>query len=145
MRLHDARLRTDSLSKSIFFMNTEIWSEADMQTTRLGEPHYICHYEFAGITMAMSFVLLLTANVSLVLGIVTRAPDTLGFVSMAARDNRYFRRYVPSHLEGSEAARALRDVKVIIGDVNGEAEVGHIALATMDAKPRRLSWTRMYD
>jgi hypothetical protein len=95
--------------------------------------------------MAISFVLLLAANLSLLLGIFTRTPDVLGFVSMNARDNTHFSKYVPSHLDGKETARALRNVRVIIGDVKGEAEVGHIALTTMDARPRRLSWTRHYD
>ncbi|KAH8696976.1 hypothetical protein GQ44DRAFT_718612, partial [Phaeosphaeriaceae sp. PMI808] len=94
--------------------------------------------------MAISFVLLVAANLSLLLGIFTRTPDIFGFVSISAHDNPYFNKYVPSHLDGKESARALRGVKVMIGDVRGDADVGHIALATMDKKPERLSWSRSY-
>jgi hypothetical protein len=41
--------------------------------------------------------------------------------------------------------QALRDVRVKIGDVKSGENVGHVALATMDANPGKLSWTRMYD
>jgi hypothetical protein len=121
------------------------WNETLVNITQHEGLHYVCHVKLAGISMAISFILLLAANVSLLLGILTRTPDVLGFVSMNARDNPHFSKYVSSHLDGKETARALRDVRVMIGDVKGDADVGHIALTTMDARPRRLSWSRQYD
>jgi hypothetical protein len=138
-------IHMDVLDKEKYVVLRPAWTTTDIGTTKYEGLYYICHIKLAGITMAISFVLLLAANLSLLLGIFTRTPDVLGFVSMNARDNAHFSKYVPSHLDGKETARALRNVRVIIGDVKGEAEVGHIALTTMDARPRRLSWTRHYD
>ena len=87
----------------------------------------------------------MAANVSVILGIVTKAPDILGYVSTCARDNPYFEKYIASHLDGLEAARALRDVRIIIGDVKKKDDVGHIAFALMDSRPERVNRTRMYD
>jgi hypothetical protein len=135
----------DSLDRGKYEKIYPPWEETEIKITKYEGLHYVCHFQLAGITMAISFVLLLAANLSLLLGIFTRTPDILGFVSLTARDNPHFKKHVRSHLDGKESARALRDVHVMIGDVKGDAEVGHIALATMDAKPRRLSWTRLYD
>lgn len=74
----------------------------------------------------------IAAGTSVVLGIVTRAPDVLGYVSTLAHDNPYFGKYVPSHFDGLEATRALRDVRVVLGDIHMEAESGHIAFASME-------------
>lgn len=51
----------------------------------------------------------------------------LGFVSMSARNNRYFRHVVSSYLDGKEAARVVRGVRVMIGGVE------------------RLEWRKVYD
>lgn len=87
----------------------------------------------------------MAASVSVILGVITRAPDVLGYVSTLARDDPYFDKYVPSHLDGLEATRALRDVRVIIGDVHQEAVVGHVAFASMHIGPGRVSKKRLYD
>ncbi|KAF2028274.1 hypothetical protein EK21DRAFT_114047 [Setomelanomma holmii] len=135
----------ETLDKETYEAFRPAWNETDIQITKHDGPRYVCHFWLAGTTMAISFVLLLAANLSLVLGIITRTPDLLGYVAMAARDNPHFDRYVCSHLDGKETARALRDVRVMIGDVNGKGDVGHIALATMESGTTRLSWKRMYD
>jgi hypothetical protein len=138
-------IHIDPLDNDKYKKMKPAWNETNIKITKYEGPHYVCHFQLAGITMAISFILLLAANLSLLLGLLTRTPDILGFVSLTARDNPHFKKHVRSHLDGKESARALRDVHVMIGDVKGDAEVGHIALATMDAKPRRLSWTRLYD
>lgn len=78
------------------------------------------------------------------LGLVTRVPDILGYVSTLARDDPYFERQVPSHLDGLEATRAVRNVRVIVGDVHQEADVGHVAFASMGIGPQRVSKKRLY-
>jgi hypothetical protein len=75
----------------------------------------------------------------------TFASDILGYVSTLARDNPYFDKHVPSHLDGLQAARALRDVRVTIGDVHKKQDVGHVAFASVDVGPERVNIKRMYD
>lgn len=127
--------------------NTAVSSlnRVDMQGTEYKGQVYVCDTALAVLTIVISLVLFAAANISMLLGLLTRTPDILGFVSVSARDNQYFKTHVTSYLSGLETARALRDVPVRVGDVKSEADVGHIALATMDASPQKLSWTRKYD
>ena len=107
--------------------------------------HYICNTTFAVLTIVISWLLFMTATISAVLGFITKAPDILGFVSTPARDNPYFATHVPSHLDGLQAARVLRGVHVTIGDVQKEQDVGHVAFASVDVGPERVSTRRKYD
>ncbi|KAH6644427.1 hypothetical protein C7974DRAFT_371549 [Boeremia exigua] len=117
------------------------WNTTELLGIRQDGEQYACNIWFAVITIVIS--LLLFAVASLVLGVFTRAPDTLGFVSTSARDNPYITTQVPSHLDGLEAARALQHVRVRIGDVNRSGDVGHVAFASMDAEPERVSRKRL--
>ncbi|XPS69052.1 hypothetical protein M3J09_001333 [Ascochyta lentis] len=121
------------------------WNTTELTGMRQNSEQYDCSIWFAAITIAISLFLFAAAVTSLVLGIFTKAPDTLGFVSTSARDNPYVVAEVASHLDGLEAARALRDVRVRIGDVNSMGSVGHVAFASMDAEPKRVSRKRVYD
>jgi hypothetical protein len=107
--------------------------------------HYVCNTTFTALTIIISWLLFMTAIISAVLGFVTKAPDILGYVSTLARDNPYFDKRVPSHLDGLQAARALRDVRVTIGDVHKKQDVGHVAFASVDVGPERVNIRRMYD
>ncbi|KAF1848693.1 uncharacterized protein K460DRAFT_427888, partial [Cucurbitaria berberidis CBS 394.84] len=138
-------VRMDGLTKESAIVSERTWNTTTMLVAEYKGLRYVCHIKLAVLTMAICLVLLMAANLSMILGIVTRTPDILGFVSVSARDNPYFKGRVSSHLSGLETARALRDVRVRVGDVQSEADVGHVALATMDANPGRLSWTRLYD
>jgi hypothetical protein len=120
------------------------WSSSPMNATAYEGEQYACNTVFAIITIAVSWFLFMAANVSIVLGIATKAPDILGYVSTCARDNPYFGKHVASHLDGLEAARALRDVRVRIGDVRRQDDVGYIAFASMDAGPCRVDRQRLY-
>jgi hypothetical protein len=123
------------------------WINTNAVVTRNEGDVYACNTGLAILTIAISLALFVAANISFLLGLITRTPDILGFVSSssAASDNPYFKRHVATSLSGLETSRALRDVRVRIGDVKGGETVGHVALATMDAKPKKLSWTRLYD
>lgn len=66
-------------------------------------------------------------------------------MSSSASDDPYFKRHVASTLGGLETSKALRDVRVKVGDVKGGKAVGHVALANMDAQLKKLSWMRLYD
>jgi hypothetical protein len=126
-------------------LNGAKWLGTTAYVTEDAGMHYVCHITFAALTMVISAVLLLAAILSMFLGLITRTPDSLGFVSSSARENPYFKEHVPSYLSGVEAARLLRDVQVRVGDVGTDTEIGHIALATMDAGPKKLRWSRLYD
>lgn len=121
------------------------WNTTELSGVRTAGEHYVVHKAFAGITMGLSLALCLAALVSLVLGVIIKAPDILGFVSTSARDNPYVQEHVPSRSDGLQAARALRDVRMRIGDVNGLGEVGHVAFTTMGEGAGKLSRKRMYD
>ncbi|KAH7378317.1 hypothetical protein BKA66DRAFT_571743 [Pyrenochaeta sp. MPI-SDFR-AT-0127] len=122
------------------------WNRVPVQATKYTGQLYVCNPALAVLTIAISLVLFVAANISMLLGLLTRTPDILGFVSVSARDNPYFKRHVTSYLSGLETARALRNVRVRVGDVKSQKDVGHIAFATMDADgPQKLSWTRLYD
>ena len=78
---------------------------------------------------------------------MTLAPDILGYASSAAHDNPFFSaesRTYSSHEGGLDRARALEDVRVIIGDVRGDSEVGHIAFAAVRPGVQRLRKGRVY-
>jgi hypothetical protein len=134
-------IRTGSLNR----LDGGKWLSTTVYVTEDAGMHYDCHIIFAALTMVISAVLLLAANLSMLLGLITRTPDFLGFVSSSARENPYLKGHVPFYLSGVEAARLLRDVQVRVGDVGTDAEIGHIALATMDAGPKKLRWSRLYE
>jgi hypothetical protein len=122
-----------------------IWNTTTIHGRRFDGEQYICNIPFAIIVIFISCFLLLAANVSTILGIITTAPDILGYVSTAARDNPYFEGHaIPSHIDGMEATRLLQDVRVMIGDVEGKSEVGHVAFTTMDTLPQRLVKRKLY-
>ncbi|KAH6625403.1 hypothetical protein C7974DRAFT_200875 [Boeremia exigua] len=121
------------------------WNSTEATGVEFDTERYVCNTTFAVLTIVISSLLFATAVASVVLGIVTRAPDILGYVSTLARDNPYLQEHVPSYLDGMEASRALRDVRVIVGDVQKDADVGHVAFASMHVGPGRISRTRNYD
>lgn len=138
-------IRTDSLTKDYVLAQNWQWANAPMSTARYDGLQYVCNLSLAVVTMLISALLLLAANLSMLLGIVTRTPDILGFVSVSARDNPHFGVKTSNTCSGLDAARQLQHVRVTIGDVRGDEDVGHIAFTTSDKKPRRLSWSRYYD
>jgi hypothetical protein len=125
--------------------NSSAWNTTNALGGRYHGDQYKCNTTFAALTIVISWLLFIAAGTSVVLGIVTRAPDILGYVSSLARDDPYFQQHVPSHLDGLEATRKLRNVRVILGDVRKEAAIGHVAFASMEIGPSRVSRKRLYD
>jgi hypothetical protein len=126
-------------------MSSWAWNATNALGSRYGGDQYICNTAFAALTIVISLLLFTAASISVLLGIVTKAPDILGYVSSLARDDPYFKKHVPSHLDGLETTRALRNVHVVVGDVRKEAVIGHIAFASMENGPGRVSKKRLYD
>jgi hypothetical protein len=121
------------------------WNTTTATGMRYDGEQYVCNKIFAAITIVISFLLFMTASAAGVLGYFTKAPDILGFMSTHARDNPYFKEHVPSHMDGLEAARVLRDVRVMVGDVHKMEDVGHVAFASADVGATRISSNRLYD
>ncbi|KAF2852115.1 hypothetical protein T440DRAFT_527800 [Plenodomus tracheiphilus IPT5] len=120
------------------------WNTTNTYNVQHAGEQYVCHVWFAIITIVISLFLVAAALVALVLGILTKVPDTLGYVYTSARDNPYVTTQVSSHLDGLEAARELRHVQIRIGDVNSTAEIGHVAFASTDTEPGKVSRKRPY-
>lgn len=87
----------------------------------------------------------MAANATVLLFIIIKEPDVSVYVSTYARENQYFRKRVASYLDGLEAARALRDARVIIGDVRSKLDLKYIAFGSMEAEPERVKRTRLYN
>lgn len=121
------------------------WNETELKGVRYKNEQYTCNTTFAIITMGLSLALCVAAVVSLVLGMVIKAPDILGFVSTSARDNPYVIEHVSSRFDGLQTARALQDVRMRLGDVNNMGDVGHVAFTTIKQGSGKLSRDRLYD
>ncbi|KAF1913889.1 hypothetical protein BDU57DRAFT_541261 [Ampelomyces quisqualis] len=87
---------------------------------------------------------LLIGTASLILKRRTLGPALFGFVSSMTYGKPFIQ--IPedgSMLNAVERARLLKDVEVVVGDVRGDAEVGHIALAA-GVPMRTLEKDRLY-
>lgn len=123
-------------------------------TRRTGE-QYECDMTFAALLLAISCLLLVLGAATLALLRRNLAPDILGYVSSYTRDNPFATTTttrggeagqparVGSYLDGLESAKALQEMKIILGDVDGERETGYIALAAA-AVARPLRRDRLY-
>ncbi|KAJ4339282.1 hypothetical protein N0V95_007835 [Ascochyta clinopodiicola] len=109
---------------------TKKWNTTELAGVKYDGEQYVCNIAFATITIAISFALFLAAVISLILGIVIKAPDILGFVSTSARDNPYVDQQVNSRSDGLEAARALRDVRIRIGDVSEDMAASSLKIGS---------------
>jgi hypothetical protein len=113
---------------------------------RYGEERLHCNWTYVILLLVTSFILLAAGLTSVALKKMTLAPDILGYASSAAHDNPFFplERAYSSHDGGLDRSRALEDVKVIIGDVKGDSDVGHIAFAAVRPGVQRLRKGRVY-
>ncbi|QDS69062.1 hypothetical protein FKW77_009901 [Venturia effusa] len=113
---------------------------------RYGEQRLHCDWVFVVLLLVTSIILLCAGLISVYLKEKTLAPDILGYASSAAHENPYFptNRTYSTHKDGLQRARALEDVKVMIGDVKGDSDVGHIAFAAVQPGVQRLRKGRVY-
>ncbi|OMP84224.1 hypothetical protein BK809_0000156 [Diplodia seriata] len=117
--------------------------------TEFTPPRYEVKFGWFALYLAGTTVLAICAIVTVVMTVLTRAPDLFGGVSSLTRDSAFVTG-VPdggSSLSGSERARLLKDLWVKIQDVKPEREVGRIAFS--DRKElegtARLRWDRKYE
>jgi len=108
---------------------------------------YVIHWEWAVPFLLVGIVLFAAALSSMILHAMTLAPDVLGYVSTSVRDSVHITLpALDSRHDGIERARALRNVRLIIGDVNEESSPGHIAIVQkVRGSTQRLRRKRMDD
>jgi hypothetical protein len=105
---------------------------------------FVCNFAWLALLMTSSTTILLTGAVALVLKRITLGPEIFGFVSSMTYENPYIK--IPtggSMLDAMERARLLKNVPVCVGDVDGNGQVGHIALAA-GVPVRKLERGRLY-
>jgi hypothetical protein len=109
------------------------------------EQVYICNFAWMSLLLAASTVILVTGAAALLLRRKTMAPEMFGFVASMTYENANVK--IPKGgnvLDAMERARILKNMRVCIGDVNGDSEVGHIAFCA-GTKFRPLERGRLYE
>jgi hypothetical protein len=105
---------------------------------------YLCNVPWLVLLMTSSLIIFSIGAMGLALKHKTLAPELFGFVTSMTYENPWVN--IPrggTMLDATERARLLKDVEVYIGDVRGNDEVGHIALAA-GVPLRKLERGRMY-
>jgi hypothetical protein len=114
---------------------------ANVTTT---EGIFVCSFAWFSLLMIASVVTLATGTVALLLKRRTLGPELFGFVTSMTYENPWVK--VPkggTMLDAMERARLLKDVRVHVGDVCGDEEVGHVAFAA-GVPLRKLERGRLY-
>jgi hypothetical protein len=105
---------------------------------------YLCNVPWLVLLMTSSLIIFSIGAMGLALKHKTLAPELFGFVTSMTYENPWVN--IPrggTMLDATERAKLLKDVEVYIGDVRGNDEVGHIALAA-GVPLRKLERGRMY-
>ncbi|KAH7406100.1 hypothetical protein DE146DRAFT_754085 [Phaeosphaeria sp. MPI-PUGE-AT-0046c] len=105
---------------------------------------YACNFAWLSLLLAAASIILFIGVGSLILKRKTLGPEMFGFVASLTYENRFIK--LPeggSMLDAMERARLLKDVEVAVGDVYGNADIGHIALAA-GVPLRKLERGRLY-
>ena len=108
-----------------------------------------CHRGWLAILALVSSVMLLMGLTRTILGSRKRGPDVLDSFSLAVRNSPYVdlpdSAKVSSMDDGIEFSRKVRNVKVRLGDVCAEKEVGRIAIGMTGNGTMRLKERRLYE
>ncbi len=101
---------------------------------------------WVGILFACTISLFLVGLASILIESRLVAPDTLGYVSTTVRNSRYLTlpKSTTGAMSGSERARRLGTLEVMVQDVKAQAEVGKIALGLKTESAERLKAGRLY-
>jgi hypothetical protein len=105
---------------------------------------YATRWAWLGVLFGCATVLLVVGGASIILEAQSLSPDILGFVASVARNSKYVQARVTSTMGGAERARLLRDMQVMMQDVNPRADVGRIALGMAGKGAARLQKDRLY-
>lgn len=119
-----------------------------MATVETTQEIFACNFAWLALLFASSGIIFVTGGVALILKRKTLGPELFGFVTSMTYDNPYVRigdgpLGGGTTMDSMERAKLLKDVKVYIGDVQGEAAVGHITMAA-GVPVRKLERGRLY-
>ncbi|KAF2476429.1 uncharacterized protein BDR25DRAFT_277535 [Lindgomyces ingoldianus] len=134
-----ATFENTALPSGISFIGAT--TNATLSTT---QEMYVCNFAWLALLLTAAGVIFLTGAASLVLKRKTLGPELFGFVTSMTYENPYVK--VPeggSMLDAMERARLLKDVELFVADVQGDRDVGHIALAA-GVPLRKLERGRLY-
>lgn len=109
-------------------------------------PAYRLHWPWITIDYFCGFLLFLAAIWAWWLRKRTLAPDIFGYVSSLTRDNPHVPVEGGSALSGIDRARHMKKVKIRIGDVGIDGDVGRVGIVYLhdDAEVQALSKHRKY-
>ena len=135
--------------------STQDWAGQDYSfrnaTGQLISPQtiFVCNQAWLTILLISSLAMMFCGIASIVFSIHRRGPDILDHFYSFTGDNPYVTAKVPlggSNMHGMDRTRYLKDVRVKLGDVALEADVGHIAVGTLDTQNiATLRRGRLYD
>ncbi|KAI5813214.1 hypothetical protein BZA77DRAFT_230420, partial [Pyronema omphalodes] len=95
---------------------------------------YVLSWPWFVIFIFSTVVLVIVSMVGAVVQWITIAPDVLGYVSSFTRDNPFVKLDAMGDVactqDGIERAKALKNLKVRLADVNPGEEVGHVAFVS---------------
>jgi hypothetical protein len=96
---------------------------------------YVCHTEWFLSLLVSSILLFVVGVVGTFFNYLTLGPRIIGRLSSLTRDNPHIPMALGgSTLDANERVKMLKDVKVKLGDVLPESDVGHIALSSVDGR-----------
>lgn len=92
-----------------------------------------CNRAWLSVLVIASTVMLIAGVAAAILTTLRKGPDILDRTTSLLRDNPYaLVGHTASMEDALDQARRLKDVKVCLGDVRSEQDVGHVALGTTD-------------
>jgi hypothetical protein len=131
--------QTEVFRSEIYFVGAT--TNATISTT---QPVFRCNFAWLSLLLAAAITVLIIGIASLILKRKTLGPEMFGYVASMTYENQFVK--IPeggSMLDAMERARLLKDVEVSVGDVRGDQDVGHIALAA-GVPVRKLEKGRLY-
>jgi hypothetical protein len=106
---------------------------------------YVCRWAWWGVFVGACLVMVATAGLAAALTYLCPGPDILGFVSTMARDSPHVCVAAGgSALDGADRARLLKGLRVQLQDVQSEEELGKLAFASLQGRPKPLRVDRLY-
>jgi hypothetical protein len=117
-------------------------------TIATGQVVLRCNVTWLVVLIVSSTTMFCAGMASAILGALRRGPDVLDAFTVALRDNRYCALPAGRSMDdGLDLAKQNVNVKVRLGDVRPDAEVGHAAIGavTIEQTVARLRLLREYD
>ncbi|KAH9868436.1 hypothetical protein J1614_007508 [Plenodomus biglobosus] len=113
-------------------------------TVTATEERFVCNFAWLSLLMVSSTAIFVIGGASWILKQRTLGPEMFGFVTSMTYENPWIK--IPrggTTLDAMERARLLKDIDFHIGDVRGNDDIGHIALAA-GVPLRKLERGRLY-